>query len=75
MKVGGLIGRLFLMGLVTMLCLGIGVTAASAAATEKAKLSHGTNGQPNSSGEAQKVKEGDGGEGALLTSNNMATDS
>ncbi|MGB7051876.1 MAG: hypothetical protein WBG41_09925 [Acidimicrobiales bacterium] len=70
MRVGGLIGRLFLVGLVAMVCLGVGATAASAAATEKATLSHGTNGQANSSGEAKKVKEGGGGEGALLTSNN-----
>jgi hypothetical protein len=68
MKIGGLIGRLFLMGLVTILCFGIGVTAASAGTMERAKLAHGTNGQPNSSGAAQKVKEGNGGEGALLTS-------
>ncbi len=38
MKVGGLIGRLFLMGLVTILCFGIGVTAASAGTMERAKL-------------------------------------
>lgn len=70
MRVSGVIGRLFLVGLVAMVCLGVGATAASAGTTEKAKLSHGTNGQANSSGGAKKVQEGNGGEGALLTSNN-----
>ncbi len=70
MRIGGLIGRLSLVGLVAILCLGVGATAASAGTTERAKLSHGTNGQANSSGQAKKVKEGNGGDGALLTSNN-----
>lgn len=68
MRIGGVIGRLVLMGLATILCLGVCATAASAGTMEKAKLYHGTNGQPNSSGAATKVKEGNGGVGALLTS-------
>ncbi len=69
MRIGGLIGRLVLMGLGVILVLGVCATAASAGTIEKAKLYHGTNDQPNSSGAAKKVNEGSGGAGALLTSN------
>ena len=53
-----------------MLALGVSAVAASAAPGEHAKLSHGTNGQPNSNGAAKKVQEGNGGVGAVLTSEN-----
>jgi hypothetical protein len=68
MKIGGLMSRLALIGGATVLSLGVSATVASAGSSEHVRLSHGTNGQPNSTGAAKKVKEGDGGVGALLTS-------
>jgi len=64
------LGRLAISGVVAILFLGIGAPSAFAGSTERPHLSHGTNGQPNSSGAAKKVKESNGGEGALLTSVN-----
>jgi len=63
-------GRLAIGAAAAVLFLSVGATSAFAGATESAHLSHGTNGQPNSSGAAKKVRESGGGLGAMLTSVN-----
>ncbi len=63
-------GRLAISAAAASLFVSVGATSAFAGATESAHLSHGTNGQPNSSGAAKKVKESGGGVGAMLTSVN-----
>ncbi len=70
MKVGGLMRRLAVTGGVAVMFLGLSATAASAAPGAKPHLSHGTNGVAGSSGSAKKINEGNGGVGALLTSDN-----
>jgi hypothetical protein len=63
--------RLTVAAIAAVVFLAVGATTASAGTTEHARLSHGTNGQPDSNGAAKKVKESDGGAGALLTSVNL----
>lgn len=59
--------RLAMGGVVVLMLLIAGTTSASAHSGMHAKLSSGSNNEPNSSGSATKVKRRDGG-GALLTS-------
>jgi len=71
MKLRAMTHGLVVTGVVAILFVSLGATSAFAGATEHAQLSHGTNGQPNSNGAAKKVKESNGGSGALLTSVNL----
>jgi hypothetical protein len=71
MKRRSMTRRLAWAGVVAAVSLSVGAPSAFAGATEHAKLSHGTNGQADSNGAAKKVKESNGGVGALLTSVNL----
>jgi hypothetical protein len=62
--------RLAITGVVAVLFVSIGTTSAFAATTDHVSLLHGTNGVAGSNGSAKKVKEGNGGTGALLTAVN-----
>jgi hypothetical protein len=70
MQLRAITHRVVITGVVAVMFLSVGATSAFAGSTSSVSFLHGTNGQASSNGAAKKVKESNGGKGALLTSVN-----